>query len=103
MHRYSINSLPGFKDVIITHTETRNHQYIMHFEMQLKPHVCPASEQETQKVHDYRVTKMKHLKMMERITLLFYRKRRYMLVESCLPRKTLLYRVINAIQENGIR
>ena len=89
--------------ILNTQTETRDHQYIIHFEMPVKPHICPACGKETEKVHDYRMTKMKHLKMMERITLLFYRKRRYMLVESCLPRKTLLYRVINAIQENGIR
>lgn len=74
---YSTISLPGFKDAIITQTETRDHQYIIHFEMPVKPHICPACGKETQKVHDYRMTKMKHLKMMERMTLLFYRKRRY--------------------------
>ena len=45
---YSTISLPGFK-----------------FEMPVKPHICPACGKETEKVHDYRMTKMKHLKMME--------------------------------------
>ena len=31
----------------------------------------------TERVHDYRITKMKHIKIMERMTTLFYRKRRY--------------------------
>lgn len=69
--------LPGLEETIITKTEIREGQYIIHFEMPLKVHHCPKCREETQRVHDYRITKMKHLKIMERATTLFYRKRRY--------------------------
>lgn len=69
--------LPGLEEAIITKTEIREAQYIIHFEMPLRPHICPKCDAETKRVHDYRITKLKHLKIMERMTTLFYRKRRY--------------------------
>lgn len=72
--------LPGFEETIITKTELRDEQYIIHFEMPLKTHTCPQCGNETNRVHDYRITKIKHLKMAERMTILFYRKRRYVCI-----------------------
>lgn len=69
--------LPGLEETIITKTEVRGGQFIIHFEMPLKMHCCPRCGKETKRVHDYRITKIKHLKIMERMTTLFYRKRRY--------------------------
>lgn len=45
--------------------------------MPIKPHDCPSCGKETLRVHDYRLTKLKHTKFGERMTVLFYRKRRY--------------------------
>ncbi len=70
-------TLPGLEETIITKTEVRDGQYIIHFEMPIKTHYCPACGLDTTRVHDYRITKVKHLKNMERMTILFYRKRRY--------------------------
>jgi transposase len=72
--------LPGFEETIIRKTEVRDGQYFIHFEMPVKPHVCPSCGTETERVHDYRITKLKHVKIMERMTILFYRKRRYVCV-----------------------
>src|SRR3954463_6646592 len=69
--------LPGLEEVIILKTEVRANQYMIHFEMPIKPHSCPCCKKETQRIHDYRMTKIKHLKFGERMTTLFYRKRRY--------------------------
>ncbi|MGE7664344.1 transposase family protein [Ureibacillus composti] len=69
--------LPRLEGTIITKIEVRGGRYIIHFEMPLKMHCCPSCELETNRVHDYRITKIKHLKIMERMTILFYRKRRY--------------------------
>ena len=40
-------------------------------------HQCPACGHLTDRVHDYRIQKIKHLKLFERRTEVFYRKRRY--------------------------
>jgi len=69
--------IPGFEEAIITKTEVRQDQYIIHLEMPVKPHVCPSCGETTTRIHDYRLTKIKHLKFAERMTTLFYRKRRY--------------------------
>ena len=81
MYMHSNIILPGLEEVIILKTEVRANQYIIHFEMPFKPHSCPCCKKETQRIHDYRMTKIKHLKFGERMTTLFYRKRRY--VCSC--------------------
>ncbi|MED1608081.1 transposase family protein [Cytobacillus kochii] len=70
-------TLPGFEETLIKKTETRNGQYIIHFEMPITLHDCPYCGGQTKKVHDYRITKLKHVKIAERMTILFYRKRRY--------------------------
>jgi transposase len=68
---------PGLEEAIILKTEVRANQYLIHFKMPIKPHSCPCCKKETQRIHDYRITKIKHLKFGERMTTLFYRKRRY--------------------------
>lgn len=77
MHMHSTIILPGFEESIITKTEVRNEHYIIHFEMPIKEQICPSCHAPTTRIHDYRITKMKHLKFGERMTTLFYRKRRY--------------------------
>jgi transposase len=69
--------LPGLEETIIRKTEVINGQFVIHFEMPVKLHRCPSCGHYTERVHDYRITKVKPLKIMERMTTLFYRKRRY--------------------------
>lgn len=40
-------------------------------------HQCPVCKKETSKIHDYRIQKINHLKWFERLTILFYKLRRY--------------------------
>jgi transposase len=45
--------------------------------MPVKEQICPACGDVTKRVHDYRIQKLKHLKIWERMTTMFYRRRRY--------------------------
>lgn len=72
-----IKNIPGLKDVIVTKMEEVDGYLRLHVEMERKVHRCPSCNKETNKVHDYRVRKIKHLKFFERHTILFYRQRRY--------------------------
>ncbi|KPL58614.1 ISL3 family transposase [Rossellomorea vietnamensis] len=69
--------LPGFEDVNIIKMEEVDERLCLHIELPLMSHNCPECPASTMKVHDYRIQKIKHLKLFERHTLLFYRKRRY--------------------------
>ncbi|KUP04042.1 transposase, partial [Bacillus coahuilensis p1.1.43] len=69
--------LPGFEEVIINKTEVIEGTLCLYVEMPVSKHTCPTCGKHTMKVHDYRIQKIKHLKMFERNTLIFYRKRRY--------------------------
>lgn len=73
----SIIILPGFEQVNVTKMEELDERLSIHIEVPLKPHTCPVCTTITKKVHDYRIQKIKHLKMFERHTLIFYKRRRY--------------------------
>jgi transposase len=69
--------LPGFEEVNILKMEEVDERLCLHIELPLTSHTCPKCATSTMRVHDYRIQKIKHLKLFERHTLLFYRKRRY--------------------------
>ena len=46
-------------------------------QLQAKLQVCPSCKQQTQKIHDYRLQKIKHLPLLHKSYELFLRKRRY--------------------------
>jgi transposase len=50
---------------------------VIHVELERILHVCPACGEKTMKVHDYRLQKIKHLKLFERMTQIWYKRRRY--------------------------
>ncbi|MGM8211266.1 ISL3 family transposase [Virgibacillus sp. W0430] len=79
MHMYSNISLPGFKGIIIKEAVEVKGNYHLHVEMERRAHHCPAEEcgQMTEKVHDYRVQKIQHMKIFARPATVYYRKRRY--------------------------
>ena len=70
-------NIPGLKDVTIQKVEETGERIALHVSLPKKAHSCPNCHQLTSKVHDYRVQKIKHLKWFERLTILFYKRRRY--------------------------
>ena len=69
--------LPGLEDVKVTSTLMKDEVYEITVEMPVTLHNCPDCGQETKRIHDYRLQRVRHLKMAERPTVLQYRKRRY--------------------------
>lgn len=73
--------IPGLKGVILEKYEQLEERIVLPVSMPKQEHVCPACGLKTMKVHDDRIQKVKHLKWFERLTTLFYKRRRY--VCSC--------------------
>ncbi|WP_277584660.1 transposase family protein, partial [Psychrobacillus antarcticus] len=69
--------LPGLEEVQVTKMEQVEDRICIHVEMPISSQACPTCKSRTRKVHDYRIQKIKHLKVFERLTIIFYRKRRY--------------------------
>ncbi|WP_343844103.1 ISL3 family transposase, partial [Salinibacillus aidingensis] len=70
-------SLPGLEGFIITKSFEKDGYYQLHVELERVPHLCPSCKEVTDRVHDYRIQKIKHNQIFGRRTALFYRKRRY--------------------------
>ena len=70
-------NFPGLKDVEITKVEEVGDRIALYVQLPKCTHPCPACKKETSKVHDYRVQKINHLKWFERLTILFYKRCRY--------------------------
>ncbi len=77
MHLNITMKFPGLEDVMVTKMEQVEDRVALHVELEVRPHVCPRCQEKTQRVHDYRIQKIKHLKWFERLTSIFYNKRRY--------------------------
>ena len=69
--------LPGLEEVMVIKTGMNEGIYEIFIEMPVKTHICSSCSRETRRVHDYRIQRIKHLKMAERQTVIVYRKRRY--------------------------
>jgi len=69
--------LPGFEDVQVIKMEKVEDRIAFYVQLDVKPHECPSCQAITRKIHDYRIQKIKHLKLFERLTFIYYRKRRY--------------------------
>lgn len=70
-------NIPGLKDVEIEKIEEVGERTALYVSLHKQPHKCPNCGEMTTKVHDYRMQKIKHLKWFERLTVLFYKRRRY--------------------------
>lgn len=70
-------NLPGLKGVLVEKMEEKEEAIHIHIALKRVSHTCPSCKMLTSKVHDYRIQKITHLKWFERITILFYKKRRY--------------------------
>lgn len=69
--------LPGLEEVTVTRMEDMNDVFRIFVEIPKQVHTCPVCEERTCRVHDYRTQKVQHLKLFERTTYLYYRRRRY--------------------------
>jgi transposase len=69
--------IPGLEDVKITKIEQVEDRIAIFVEMDVKTHKCPNCGEKTLSIHDYRMQKIKHLKWFERLSYIFYKKRRY--------------------------
>ena len=100
-----IMEIPGFKGVKSSKMEQLEERVILHVSMLKKEHTCPDCRKKTIRVHDYRIRKIKHLKWFERLSTIFYKRRRYVcecgkrFLEKC----PLVDRVTNGIQKNGTK
>lgn len=72
-----IMNIPGLKGVTIHKVEEIEERIALYVSIPKKEHQCPNCKKMTSKVHDYRIQKIKHLKWFERLTILFYKRRRY--------------------------
>lgn len=72
--------LPGLEGVKVTRAEEIEGVFHLHVEIPRRHHRCPSCKERTNRVHDYRLQKVQHLKVYERTSFLFYRKRRYVCV-----------------------
>ena len=70
-------NFPGLKGVTIERMEEQENRIVLYVSLPRKEHICPSCGASTNKVHDYRMQKIKHLKWFERLTVLFYKRRRY--------------------------
>ncbi len=70
-------NIPGLKDVRIEKIEEIGERIALYVSLPKRPHQCPSCGEMTSKIHDYRMQKIKHLKWFERLTILFYKRRRY--------------------------
>lgn len=77
MHMNFNTYFPGLTDVSVDKVEEMGERVVLHVSLPKRLHRCPQCHQETIKVHDYRMQKIKHLKWFERLTILFYKRRRY--------------------------
>jgi len=69
--------LIGFKDVTVTFAERKDNQLHLHMQMNRKTHKCPRCGKETNKIHDYRMQKVKDISSFGNYTYIHLRKRRY--------------------------
>ena len=67
----------GFKDVKVTYGEIEGNNLHIHIEMQRRIHKCPRCAHETNKIHDYRIQKIKDIPSFGNYTYIHLRKRRY--------------------------
>lgn len=92
--------LPGLEDVMILKAEEVDGAYHIHIKLPRKKQRCPVCGERTNRVHDYRVQKVQHLKVFERTSYLFYHKRRY--VCSCGKRFAEKNRIVERYQRHSI-
>lgn len=73
----NIQELIGFKDVTVTLIERNDNYLNIHMTMNRKKHKCPRCGKVTNKIHDYRIQRIKDISSFGCYTFIYLRKRRY--------------------------
>ena len=83
-----MQELMGLKDVIVTSVERKDNQLNISLMMPRKIHKCPCCNNSTDKIHDYRIQRIKDIASFGSYTILYLRKRRYVcpLCKKCIFR-----------------
>lgn len=68
---------PGVEGFIIKKSGEQNGVFYLHVEMERGDYQCLRYNTLTNKVHDYRIQKIQHIKIFARDTFIYYKKRRY--------------------------
>ena len=77
LHSYYNESLLGLQGVEIKKIEKNEEKMVIEIELPRKTCVCPMCEKRTNKIHDYRIQKVKDLSAFGKPVVLILRKRRY--------------------------
>ncbi|HOQ75765.1 MAG TPA: ISL3 family transposase [Thermoclostridium sp.] len=72
-----VQELIGLEDVIVTKVERKDNQLDINLIMPRRIHSCPRCNSNTDKIHDYRIQKIKDISSFGSHTILHLRKRRY--------------------------
>lgn len=76
-HLHYIEDLLELKGVNVINIDNNSISTDIYIELPRKNHECPDCGTHTDKVHDYRLQKVKDLPIYTKLTYLYYRKRRY--------------------------
>ena len=75
-HNY-ITELLKSKDIVLNQIIENEKEVELHISQVQKPHKCPIRGSVTNKIHDYRIQRVKDVSIMGKKTYLVLRKRRY--------------------------
>ncbi len=75
-------TLPGLESFQVIGTREENGYYHIYVERPREMTPCPVCQTSTQKIHDYRWQKIKHNRLFNRPTIVWYHKRRYQCHQS---------------------
>ncbi|MDQ0218350.1 transposase [Peribacillus cavernae] len=67
----STMDIPGLKEAIVTKVDEAEGVMRIFVEMEPRTHRCPQCNARTNKIHDYRIQKIHHIKWFERTTQIF--------------------------------
>ena len=71
------SKLLGLEDVIVKNVYENETGCCIEIELPRQKHICPCCQSETERIHDYRIQRVKDLDMHGVHTYLYLRKRRY--------------------------
>ena len=61
LYSYSTEKLIGLQGVLIKNIENNENFISISLEMKRKPHKCPCCNEKTDRIHDYRLQKIKDI------------------------------------------
>lgn len=77
MHSHFTTTLLGLEEVEVYHLEETDTHLEIHISTPVRVQVCPCCQEKTSSIHDYRIQKVRDLKVREKYCFLFLKKRRY--------------------------